>query len=473
MIVQVSIERDGEVLATRTLGRGEHGIGRAPDNAVVLADKAVSSHHAVLRVGDDGVELLDQGSLNGIFVDGEKVGKILCDRPVTADICGFRLVLSPKAPPKRHLPRPRLRLATRPAILALAAVLAVGAFVAAWLPARNGLDTLRQREALQRGALLARSLAEQNLVPLHAKLLDQLRTASVAAEEGVRQAVVTDPYGKVLAPPTDLGKVLDDPQIRQSLKEPGLRLWTGPEGDTVLACPIRDGQTVLGLAVIVFKPELALPPLDRTGGALLGLLAVGLLWAAASWGILRLALGPVRLVAEDIGVALKSGGRELAVVPASDEVAELKHAVERLLVLAPAGAASPGDPARATGASGLAAGSMAQGVRANDDRAHDAGPPTPPPAGADDAAWCLLDLAGYRLTDWSPGFAAHLRSRDLAPPVHLLSALADPAMLAAVAGAVDDPAPDAVRQVENRALTARKEPGPGPGTVRVRITEAA
>jgi hypothetical protein len=46
-------------------------------------------------------------------------------------------------------------------------------------------------------------------------------------------------------------------------------------------------------------------------------------------------------------------------------------------------------------------------------------------------------------------------------------------MLAALAGVVDDPAGEAARQVENRPFTARKEPGPQPGTIRVRLTETA
>lgn len=466
MLVHVTIERDGAVLETLTLGQGEHGIGRAPDNAVVLPDKAVSSRHALLRVTETEAELLDRESLNGIFVDGEKVGKIAVSRPVTADICGLRLVFTPQAPPKKRFDVPGPRFGTRPAVLLVTAGLALCVFLAAWLPARNTLSALTKREALQRGALLVRSLAAQNRVPLRAGLLDQLDTTAVAAEDGVRQAVVADPYGKVLAPAQDLGKILEDPQAREAAKGPGLRVWAGPEGDTVLACPIRGSQTLLGLALIVFKPELALPPTAWSGAGALGLLAALVFWAAAIWAILRLTLGPVRTAAEDIGVALKSGSRELALVPASREVAELKRAVERVLVLAPACAPGQGGPPPAPGAP--AAGPAAAGQT----------PPSGQPAVAvpidadDDNAWCLLDLASYRLTGWSPAFAPYLRAPDTAPPVHLLSALADAAVLAAVAATVDDPAGDAARQVENRRLTARKAPGPEPGTVRVRLTEA-
>ena len=256
-----------------------------------------------------------------------------------------------------------------------------------------------------------------------------------------------------------MGKILGEPEVGKALKETGPSIWTGPEGDLLLACPIRDGHTLLGLALVAYRPESAFAPPDRAGGTASGLLAAALLWAAAAWYLLRLALGPVRTMAEDVGVALKAGKRELAVVPASREMADLKHAVERLLVLAPTGAAEQDGSPQASVVSPVPAGPES---------------PAGEPASetTDDAAWCQLDLANYRLTGWNPAFAAHLRSRDLVPPVHLLAAMADAAVLAAVARAVNDPADDASHPVENRSLTARKGPGSEPGTVRVRLTEA-
>jgi hypothetical protein len=480
MMVAVRIERDGAALDALTLGPGEHGIGRAPDNAVVLCDKAVSFRHALLRVGETEAELLDAGSLNGIFVDGEKVGKVVFTRPLAADFCGLRLVFTPQAPPKKRLALPAGQgLATRPAIRLAMAALALCAFLAAWLPDHYAVNAWLRTEALQRGALLARFLAGENVVPLQARLPDQLRTASVAAENGVRGVLVADPYGKVLAPAKEMGSVLDASRAAQAAKAQGLTLWTSPDGDTVLACPIRDGATLLGLAVVVFNPDQALSPPSRAGGLVLGLFAAALAWVAAAWCVERLSLGPMRRMAEDIGVALKSGAAALSVVPASREAAELKSAVERTLLLVPTDASGragsskapdapvPGHAAGSAAASqscaadaALAASSTRQGTSPSEE-----GPP------AEAGEWCLIDPASYRLVGWSPAFAGRLACRDLAAPVHLLSALADPALLAAVADLLDDPAGNAVHRVGNQPLAARKEPGADPGLIRVRLTE--
>ena len=48
-------------------------IGRSPDCAVFLDDMTVSRKHAVFRKNDDHWQLEDQGSLNGTFVNRERV----------------------------------------------------------------------------------------------------------------------------------------------------------------------------------------------------------------------------------------------------------------------------------------------------------------------------------------------------------------------------------------------------------------
>ncbi len=48
-------------------------IGRAPENDIVLADPNISRRHAELRRGDDGWQIVDLGSTNGIKVNGRRV----------------------------------------------------------------------------------------------------------------------------------------------------------------------------------------------------------------------------------------------------------------------------------------------------------------------------------------------------------------------------------------------------------------
>jgi hypothetical protein len=48
-------------------------IGRAEDNSLRLADRFVSSRHAVIRRTDGGFQVRDEGSTNGTFVNGQRL----------------------------------------------------------------------------------------------------------------------------------------------------------------------------------------------------------------------------------------------------------------------------------------------------------------------------------------------------------------------------------------------------------------
>jgi pSer/pThr/pTyr-binding forkhead associated (FHA) protein len=62
--------------ASTPLPRGEWVIGRAPEADVRIDDDRVSRRHAVVRYGASGWELMDGGSLNGIWLAGRQVQRI-------------------------------------------------------------------------------------------------------------------------------------------------------------------------------------------------------------------------------------------------------------------------------------------------------------------------------------------------------------------------------------------------------------
>ncbi|MCG5431733.1 ATP-binding cassette domain-containing protein [Mycobacterium sp. MYCO198283] len=54
---------------------GSITIGRATDNDIVVADVLASRHHATLVPGGSGLEIVDNRSINGTFVNGERVDR--------------------------------------------------------------------------------------------------------------------------------------------------------------------------------------------------------------------------------------------------------------------------------------------------------------------------------------------------------------------------------------------------------------
>jgi adenylate cyclase len=53
--------------------RPVNSLGRHPNNSIQLLDKIVSKEHCILEQRDGGFILRDMGSLNGTYVNGERV----------------------------------------------------------------------------------------------------------------------------------------------------------------------------------------------------------------------------------------------------------------------------------------------------------------------------------------------------------------------------------------------------------------
>ena len=70
----LAIEDGGEVVVI-AVGEGVLRIGRGIGADVVLEDRSVSRRHAVITCRDGEVVLLDDRSLNGVWVNGERVGQ--------------------------------------------------------------------------------------------------------------------------------------------------------------------------------------------------------------------------------------------------------------------------------------------------------------------------------------------------------------------------------------------------------------
>ena len=70
----LAIEDAGEVVVI-SVGEGALRIGRGIGADVVLEDRSVSRRHAVITCRSGEVVLLDDRSLNGVWVNGERVGQ--------------------------------------------------------------------------------------------------------------------------------------------------------------------------------------------------------------------------------------------------------------------------------------------------------------------------------------------------------------------------------------------------------------
>ena len=67
------VKFEGSVLQNVPVNGGLITIGRSPGNSIAIDNLAVSTHHAQIEVQDGRLILDDPGSLNGTFVNGQRV----------------------------------------------------------------------------------------------------------------------------------------------------------------------------------------------------------------------------------------------------------------------------------------------------------------------------------------------------------------------------------------------------------------
>ena len=63
------------VIQQIVLDKGIVGIGRKPDNNIIIDNQAVSGHHAIIEVEWDQLFIEDLKSLNGTYLNGRKITK--------------------------------------------------------------------------------------------------------------------------------------------------------------------------------------------------------------------------------------------------------------------------------------------------------------------------------------------------------------------------------------------------------------
>ncbi len=90
---QLIVTRGGTAGARFALSSDEVTIGRHPDSTIFLDDVTVSRRHAVVTRDATGqYTLADVGSLNGTYLDGERIDSGLLREGAQVQIGKFRLV---------------------------------------------------------------------------------------------------------------------------------------------------------------------------------------------------------------------------------------------------------------------------------------------------------------------------------------------------------------------------------------------
>src|SRR5260370_38146486 len=94
-----ALDRDGREVGRTELVAGELTIGRDSDRQLILPSASVSRRHAKLYVDGGQPCIVDEGSANGVIVDGVRITQPTDINAATRiDLAEFRLALEPLMP---------------------------------------------------------------------------------------------------------------------------------------------------------------------------------------------------------------------------------------------------------------------------------------------------------------------------------------------------------------------------------------
>ena len=90
--------REGREIARKEIDVGEVTIGRDADRGLVLQSASVSRRHCKIRVDHTGATITDEGSANGVLVNGVRINP---NSPtpigpgINVEIAEFRITVEP------------------------------------------------------------------------------------------------------------------------------------------------------------------------------------------------------------------------------------------------------------------------------------------------------------------------------------------------------------------------------------------
>ena len=90
----LSLLNDETKSSSWLLTNGVHKIGRLESKEIILDDITVSRNHGIIIVDDDNIQILDEKSTNGIFVNGKLVDESILISGSRIQIGKFNLIIT-------------------------------------------------------------------------------------------------------------------------------------------------------------------------------------------------------------------------------------------------------------------------------------------------------------------------------------------------------------------------------------------
>lgn len=306
-----------------TLSKKSAIMGRDATCDIEVDDHEISRKHCQIILVDDRVSVNDLGSINGIWVNGNRVDHAHL-KPGDIMAIGksqFRLIIGTGAEQKesRFAAQGRAGLSLYHSIFAVLIVMVIVDCILIVLPQYYAQKEIAAKNALKTATNLALVLSASNQEALKANDEMLVDTSRISRQEGVREVFIYDRNGRIFFPASQLHQTPADPATKKAIAAESTRIEKLQQdmydvSEPVLQINGKTGQIEkIGTARIIYSTREMQQFLSTAVYGIFGslVLIAGLTFVFV-WLIFRMISRWILSISDDLDMALKNGKYAIA-----------------------------------------------------------------------------------------------------------------------------------------------------------------
>ena len=311
-------------------------IGRDAACDIVVDDQEMSRKHCQIILDEDKVRVNDLGSINGIWVNGNRVDHAHL-KPGDIMAIGksqFRLIIGTGAEQRESgsaIKRITQQATLYHSIFAVLLVMVIVDCILIVLPQYYAQREIAAKNALKAATNLVLVLAASNQEALKANDEMLVDTSRISRQEGVREVFIYDRNGRIFFPASQLHQMPADPASKKAIAAESTRIVKLQQdmydvSEPVLQISGKTGQIEkIGTARIIYSTREMRQFLSTAVYGIFGsLVLIAGLTVVFVWLIFRMIGKSIMRIRDDLDMALKNGSNAI-------EAHQTLHAEEQLV----------------------------------------------------------------------------------------------------------------------------------------------
>lgn len=339
--MKIDIIKDSRIV--KSLAPGSYTLGRSNTCDIVLEGSLLSRKHAQLTITDKSWRIEDLGSINGVFVDGDKIDgnkKLSTKSTVTVGDYSFacnkpQQELSADHKKNRSINQFLSLAGGKPFCSALTVICLCCTIALIWISSisKSYLSSILYEYERDNAIAIVENTVHYNMNNWASLDLTRIDISFFQKIPGVEQLFLLNTHGRILAPDDQINHTLNLPLVAETLKK-GTRSIVAQKSNKILICsPVRSQGEVIGLVVLKYQIQRSMSLIrDRIVSFTTGLLLVIALVTGGAFLLVKIFLRPWTDLDEAFEKAIVGGKTTIDYTAKYKEIENFTIQLDRLLL---------------------------------------------------------------------------------------------------------------------------------------------